>query len=174
MILKFFKLKWIIQLFLILVLVSCKKNIDNSLLTYLENIQPHHYPKLLPSEAKLKLIDLENLIPKRDIFSFSENKPDNTICNEKNSEAFLTNHFIRVLKMVGVIKYQHTLHGLIASPDNQIYLVKENNYLGRECGRIKKITNDKIILEKRIMNMDKIEKHSQTLSLDKKNRSTND
>jgi type IV pilus assembly protein PilP len=68
-------------------------------------------------------------------------KPDITRHKEE-LEAFP----LEVLKMVGTVTMKSTLWGLVKSDDGTIHRVQVGNYMGKNYGKIIRISNDKIEL----------------------------
>ena len=50
------------------------------------------------------------------------------------------------LRMVGTISQKNGMWAIIVAPDNLVYRVTRNNYLGQNYGRITKISEDKVEL----------------------------
>lgn len=58
----------------------------------------------------------------------------------------LEEHELDALRMVGSLSFRNVLWGLVKDPDNVIHWVKVGNYMGRNIGKILRITEELIEL----------------------------
>lgn len=62
----------------------------------------------------------------------------------------LENYPLENLKMVGVIQQGKAFFGVVKTPDNTLYRVKVNNYMGQNYGKIVRISDSEILLKETV------------------------
>ena len=58
----------------------------------------------------------------------------------------LENYPLEALKMVGILQQNKMNHALIKTPDNNLYRVKQGNYMGQNFGIITQVTDTEVKL----------------------------
>lgn len=76
------------------------------------------------------------------------------------------------LKMVGILKQNGTIWGLVTAPDKAVHKVTIGSYMGRDYGRVVSIKNTKIRIVERYKEKKDWKKRSVYLYLDKTNKKT--
>jgi len=80
--------------------------------------------------------------------SFTDIQPDN-----KRKKSFLESYALVSLKMTGTIKNPNEgLQAILETDEGKVYIVKKDDYIGRNNGKIQNITSQKIELEEIISN----------------------
>lgn len=110
------------------------------------NVEP--LPSVIPF-VPLNFVDdghVEPFAPKRALTA-GTNAPD-----QNRKKEFLESFSLESLSMVGIIIKNNTTFALVKSPDGNVNVLKQGNYIGRNYGQIQTITNDHIAIKEVFQN----------------------
>lgn len=99
-----------------------------------------------------------------------KNQPDINAPNLVRAKQVLEKFKLKELKMVGILKQNGTVWGLVAAPDKVVYKVTIGNYIGRDYGRVIAIRSNEIRLLERYKDNNLWKKRDVKLYLDETNQ----
>lgn len=110
------------------------------------NVEP--LPAVIPF-VPLDFVDdghADPFAPKRSLTA-GTNAPD-----QNRKKEFLESFALDSLSMVGIVIKNNTTFALVKSPDGNVNVLKQGNYIGRNYGQILKITNEQISIKEVFQN----------------------
>ena len=92
--------------------------------------------------------------------------------NFKRQKQALEQFKLKDLRMVGLLKKDGSVWGLISTPDEQVLKVTMGNYLGKNYGKVRSISGNKIRITEKYKKNNEWKKRSVIMSLDTVDKKT--
>ncbi|WP_419420413.1 pilus assembly protein PilP [Legionella sp. D16C41] len=150
------KMQLWLNLFLILILSACSSTSEDDLEQYISSIKMRKVSPIEPLPTFIPPVKF--IYPEQDNrrspFKQKEvivtTEPDQFTPDLKRPKQRLEQFPLDALKFVGVIEQVSTIWGLISLPNGEIVRVKPGDYMGKNFGKIIRITDTELLLEETI------------------------